>query len=139
MDGHHSEQHTENPTPPGVDPTRSESEGHGWVPHLPSGTVLHFWVRIEDERIAGARFGITSTTGPSSLYPFIGVLTACASFVTERITDQDVLTAAALHVEDVVDALQLPEDCVCHAQLVIVALLQAIQDHRSRLHGGVSA
>ena len=118
---------------------QSETEGHGWVPHMASGTVLHLWLRIEDERITGARFGITNTTGLSSISSFISVLTACALFVTERITDQDVCTAAALHVEDVVDALELPSDDVCYAQLVIVALLQAIQDHRSRLHGEVSA
>jgi len=118
---------------------QSETEGHGWVPHMASGTVLQLWLRIDDARITGAQFGITNTTGLSSIYSFISVLTACALFVTEAITDQDVCTAAGLQVDDIVDALRLSEDDVCYAQLVIVALLQAIQDQRSRLHGEVSA
>jgi len=138
MDRPHFKQNKEQSHLPNIDPIRFETEGHGWVPHLASGIVLQLWVRIEDERITGARFGITGTTGLSSIYPFVGVLTACASFVTERITDQDVCTAALLHVEDVVDALKLPENCVCRAQRVIVALLQAIQDYRSRLLGVIA-
>lgn len=99
-----------------------QANTRGLVHDEASGDALRLQLRIEGGRIV--RAGFTAFGHP--------LLSACASFVSECVTGQEIEHAAGIRVEEVARALCVHPQHARRVQMVMTALLQAITAYARR-------